>query len=215
MKVSVLVVLTVLALGGAAPAPAQSAPSTAAAAEEAGVPLAQLLEAVAKRSGKKLLVDPRVAVNLPVHLYGQEISKVDYDELLVVLNLYGFTGLDQGGYVQVLPSTEVRQRGIPLVTGSENLPLALYVTTIIKVKNTSAAQLVPILRPLVSQQGHLAALPCENTLLLVDTLANVRRLKTVIEGLDTGEPRIDRCERDRPSASPPAPRPEGTREPGR
>ena len=35
-------------------------------------------------------------------------------------------------------------------------------------KNVSAAQLVPMLRPLVPQQGHLAAYPSGNVLIISD-----------------------------------------------
>lgn len=204
MKPSVFLILTVVLLSAASPAPAQSVSSSAMAAD-GGVPLGHLLESVAKRTGKKIVADPRVGENLPVHLYGQDVAKVDYDELLSILNVYGFTGVEQGGNVQVVPTAEVRQRGIPTVSGNENLPLAQYVTAIIRVKSVSASQLVPILRPLVPQQGHLAAVGCQNTLIMVDTLANVRRLKALIEALDVGEPRPDKCVRTPASpGSPPA-----------
>lgn len=219
MKSNVLVILTVLALGVGPPAPAQSAASSLSVVAEGGVPLGQLLESVAKRSGKKILVDPRVPENLPVHLYGQDTSKVDYDELLTILDLDGFAAVEQGGYVQIVPHSEVRYRSIPLVTGSENLPLAQYVTTLIRVKSISATQLVPILRPMLPQQSHLVALPCRNVLIMVDTMANVRRIKTVIEGLDTGAPWVDKCSSsqtsDRPQPPPPPPpRPDGPGDPG-
>jgi general secretion pathway protein D len=197
MKYSVLVILTVLALGIGPPAPAQSASvSGSAAAEHGGVPLGLLLESVAKRTGKNLLVDPRVSETLPVHLYGQDISKVDYAELLAILNISGFTALEEGDHVHIIPNAEIRTRAIPVVTGSEHLPLEQYVTAVIRVKSIPASYLVPILRPLVPQAGHFAALPCRNALIMVDTLANVRRMKAVIESLDTGEPApVEKCER--------------------
>lgn len=54
----------------------------------------------------------------------------------------------------------------------------------IPVKNISAAQLVPILRPLVPVWGHLAALPDRNALILVDRSGNVRRLVEIIKILE-------------------------------
>jgi type II secretory pathway component GspD/PulD (secretin) len=75
-----------------------------------------------------------------------------------------------------------------VISGKETRPDAQYVTTVITVKNVPATQLVPIIRPMIPQEGHFAALPCVNKLILVDTFANVRRLETVIESLDVGEP---------------------------
>jgi general secretion pathway protein D len=168
----------------AMPAAAQS-PAVSESAQE-GTPITQVIESVARRTGKKLVVDPRV--HGTVMLFGQDPSRVDYDELLLILNEDGFAAVEEEGYVRVMPDAQIRQTALPIVTGNENLPGAQYVTTIIRVKSVQAAYLVPILRPLLPLVGHLAALPCRNTLIMVDTLANVRRIKALIESLDTGEP---------------------------
>jgi general secretion pathway protein D len=52
------------------------------------------------------------------------------------------------------------------------------------VDNVAAAQLVPILRPLVPQQGHLAAYPATNVLIISDRASNVDRLLTIIRRID-------------------------------
>lgn len=50
-----------------------------------------------------------------------------------------------------------------------------------------AAQLVPILRPLVPQQGHLAAYNPTNTLIVTDHAANIKRLILIIRSVDRPE----------------------------
>jgi type II secretory pathway component GspD/PulD (secretin) len=52
---------------------------------------------------------------------------------------------------------------------------------VVPLKGIGAAQLVPILRPLLPSYGHLAALPDRNALLIVDRSANVRRLVEIIK----------------------------------
>jgi general secretion pathway protein D len=52
-----------------------------------------------------------------------------------------------------------------------------------------AAQLVPLLRPLLPQQAHLVAVPCTNVLLIADTFGNVQRIEKLVRVLDVaGEP---------------------------
>ena len=51
-------------------------------------------------------------------------------------------------------------------------------------KNVSAAQLVPLLRPLVPQRGHLAAYPNGNILIISDRASNVSRIMKIIERMD-------------------------------
>jgi type II secretory pathway component GspD/PulD (secretin) len=66
-----------------------------------------------------------------------------------------------------------------------------------------AASLVPILRPLLPQQAHLAAVTCSNALLMADTFANIRHIESIVAALDTGDSfKPDRCDNaPRPPAS--------------
>src|SRR6185295_10535359 len=58
------------------------------------------------------------------------------------------------------------------------------VTRVIAVKNVAAAQLVPILRPLIPQYGHLAAHQPSNLLIISDRASNVERMMRIIERID-------------------------------
>jgi len=58
------------------------------------------------------------------------------------------------------------------------------VTQVIDVKNVSAAQLVPILRPMIPQYGHLAAYPSSNILIISDRAGNVNRMMRIIRRID-------------------------------
>lgn len=172
----------VLALLLAPHAQAQSSPSTSKDA----VPIAQVIAGTAKKTGKKFLVDPRVAGDVTV--IGLDPDGLDYPTLLSVLQVHGFTAVDDGKYVRVVPDASARQLAIPMLTNDGSYASAEYVTRVFSIKNVSAAMLVPILRPLLPQQAHLVALPCNNNLLLVDTYANVKRLEKIVNALDTGEP---------------------------
>ena len=175
----------------------QASPSTAdtVSAEHAdnGVPIAKLIATVAKKTGKKFLLDPRV--HAEVALVGQDPASVSYNELLTILQIYGYVAAEFGGYVNVSPIANARQEPSRLLSGKDSRPEAEVVTTVIPLKNVPAAQLVPILRPLIPQYGHLAALPCSNRLILVDTFGNVKRLEAVIDAMDVGEPyKPEKCE---------------------
>src|SRR5437764_14934665 len=58
------------------------------------------------------------------------------------------------------------------------------VTQVIYVRNVSAAQLVPILRPMIPQYGHLAAYPSSNILIISDRAGNVNRMMRIIRRID-------------------------------
>jgi general secretion pathway protein D len=190
MTSSASIAITLLSLTGAAFAqssPEKSSVETASTEHrENGVPFSKLITTVAKKTGKKFIVDPRVHGD--AEIVGQDTSNISFSDLLTILHVYGYAAIESGGYVSVVPDANARQVPIPLITGKETRPDSEFVTKVITVKNIPAVQLVPLLRPMIPQMGHLAALPCVNKLIYVDTFANLQRLQAVIEALDVGEP---------------------------
>lgn len=156
------------------------------AAPPGTVPISSLIATVAQNTHQKFVLDPRVRAE--VMLIGEQPSDVTYDELLTILDTYGFTAVNTGGYIQVIPNAMERWQAVPLVSDGEKRPASEYVTAVIHVRSLSAAELVPILRPMVPQQGHLAAMPCANELIMSDRFANVRRIEAIIKAMDTGAP---------------------------
>ena len=197
MKPAVSICLMIVALSACGRAAAQehAAASASSAANESaaefasrpnGVPIERVIAAVAKKSGKKFIVDARVNGN--VEILGQDISAITYSDLLSILLINGETAVEAGNYVNVIPETIVRQMPLPLATPKENYPDGQFVTSVVAIKNVPAATLVPALRPLMPTHAHLAAVPCGNSLILVDNFANVKRLEKLVAALDVGKP---------------------------
>jgi len=132
-----------------------------------------------------------------------DANKLSYGEFLTVLHVYGYTAVTDGSLTLVVPEFMVRQLALPVVSGKQTRPEAEYVTKVIAVKSVPAPQLVPILRPMLPQQGHLVALPCMNSLIIVDTFGNVRRIEELVGALDRGDPYVPpKCQ----TWEPPAPK---------
>jgi len=58
---------------------------------------------------------------------------------------------------------------------------------VIQVQHTSAAELIPLIRPLVPQFGHLAAVSSANALIISDRSANIARIEDLVRQLDRAE----------------------------
>jgi general secretion pathway protein D len=165
---------------------AQSSSATSAASREHSVPVEALVAAMAKKTGKTFVVDPRV--NSDATLIGENPASIDYAQFLAILQVNGYAAVENGGLVRVVPDAAVRYLSVPIVTGREAHPDAEYITKIISVKNTPAALLVPVLRPLMPQQAHFVAVVCTNDLVIVDTAGNIKRIEALVQALDKGEP---------------------------
>ena len=148
-----------------------------------GLDIHDVIASVSSRTRKRFLIDPRVRAS--VALVGLDARDVTYPLLMTILNVHGFTAHERDGVVVVEPDASARQIASPLVP-AENIRAsdAEFVTVILPLKNISAGQLVPILRPMMPQQAHLAAAVERNALIIVDGAANVRRMVAIAEALD-------------------------------
>lgn len=178
----------------------ESAPAMSSESHDSGTSITQIITTVARKTGKKFIVDPRVRAQ--VQLIGQDPSSVSYPQFLTILQIHGFVAVEgSDGLTRVVPDAAARQFPTPQLSSGQTFPDAQFVTEVITVKNSPAAFLVPILRPMLPQMAQLAAYPCSNTLLIVDSFANVKRIEATVKALDIGPPyKPAQCEAQNPGA---------------
>jgi general secretion pathway protein D len=143
-----------------------------------------LADTVAEVTGKTFVIDPRVKGEVTVISATPMDSKQVYEVFLSVLSVHGFSAVPSGDIIKILPDSLAKAENTPVLAEGEQRRGAQIVTQVIKVTQISAAQLIPLLRPLVPQQGHLVAYPDNNTLIISDTADNVTRLEKIIHRID-------------------------------
>jgi general secretion pathway protein D len=152
------------------------------------VALEPLLQRVGRAANKKFLVDGHV--NPQVYLGGVDANDVTFPLLLSILRANNLAVVEFEGRVNVISVNDVRLYPVPFAnTDDQNIPADEWRTRVLQPTNIEAAQLVPILRPLLPQQAHLAAFPGSNQLLIVDRYANVKRITEIVRALDKPSPR--------------------------
>jgi general secretion pathway protein D len=82
-----------------------------------------------------------------------------------------------GKVIKIVPNTDLRQLPANDLPNNVSSSSDEIVTQIVTLKNVSAAQLVPMLRPLIPTYGHLAAYPGGNMLIISDRASNVSRVQ--------------------------------------
>ena len=147
-----------------------------------------LITTVSEVTGKNFIVDTRVKGKVTVISSSPMDAASVYETFLAVLEVNGFAAVPVGKTIKILPDTNARMDGGGPISNGDGLALGDVVTHVYQIQNISAAQLVPILRPLVPQWGHLAAYTPSNMLIITDRAANVKRLEKIISQMDqTGD----------------------------
>jgi len=143
--------------------------------------LRSLIQTVSRKTGRNFIVDPRVNAKVDVVTSSPITDRELYDIFLAVLSVHGYAAVPSGDVTKIVPSTAAKQDAIP--TGDSGSGAQL-VTRVVTIEHLNAAQLVPILRPLLPQEGHLAAIQSSNRLIITDSADNIGRLLQIVRRVD-------------------------------
>src|SRR6187549_3606499 len=146
--------------------------------------IGQVIEAVAAATGKTIIPDPRIRAQVTMLSQTPMTPAAFYEAFLALLPVHQFVAVESGGIIKIVPDANARQMpniDLPsrVKSGSDEL-----ITQVIAVHNVNAAQLVPVLRPLMPQAAHMAAYPNGNILILSDRASNVSRVMRIIKRID-------------------------------
>ncbi|MQM38886.1 Type II secretion system protein D [wastewater metagenome] len=145
-----------------------------------GAQLSTLVDTVAEITGRNFVLDPRVNARVTVISRRPMDADALYQVFLSILQVHGFSAIPAGEVTKIVPDVNARQLASE---GGVNTGDAV-VTRVLTVENVPVAQLVPILRPLVPQQGHFAAYAPTNSLIISDHASNVARIADVVHKID-------------------------------
>ncbi len=146
--------------------------------------LTQIIQAVSEVTGKNFIVDPRVNAKVTMLSATPMSPDAFYQAFLSVLQVYGYVAVPAGNVIKIIPNIDAREYPSGDLPRTVSATSDQLVTQIITVKNINAAQLVPLLRPLIPQYGQLAAYPGGNMLIISDRASNVDRIMRIVHRMD-------------------------------
>jgi general secretion pathway protein D len=205
MRRHIAIAIAALALGalaiGAQQSP-QSPQRTTAAGEQPNsqritpnfkdADITQIIEAVSMATGKNFIIDPRVRAQVTMLSSTPMTPDQFYQAFLAILQVHGFVAVPAGDVIKIIPDANMRQypsNDLPRTVSATSDEL---VTQVLAVKNVGAAQLVPVLRPLMPQTAQLSAVTGANILIISDRAGNVNRMMRIIARIDeVGNPDVD------------------------
>ena len=168
-----LVVLLAVIL--ACPTGAQEASTWTVNGDE--MPLKEFIAQVQEIIGKTIVVDQRSRQsNQVVTVMSNVALDADgvYDLFLTVLKVHDLVAVEQDGIISIVQNVRAKTEGRALK----------LITTVVPLDHVPASEALKVLRPLVPQTGHVAAIEKPNVLILADNVSNLERLMGVLEQID-------------------------------
>jgi len=146
--------------------------------------LTSVIEAVSQVTGRNFIIDPRVKAQVTMISATPLSSAAFYEAFLAILQVHGYVAVPAGKVYKIIPDANARQLPATDLPDDVNGASDELVTQVVQLKNISVNQLVPILRPLMPQQAHLAAYPATNMLIISDHASNVARMMHILDRID-------------------------------
>ena len=154
--------------------------------------ITQIIEAVSMATGKNFIIDPRVRAQVTMLSSTPMTPDQFYQAFLAILQVHGFVAVPAGDVIKIIPDANMRQYPANDLPHSVSSTSDELVTQVLAVKNVGAAQLVPVLRPLMPQNAQLSAVTGANILIISDRASNVNRMMRIIARIDeVGNPDVD------------------------
>jgi len=178
----------------AAAAPAAAAPAEAEAVPEDGkritmnfqdIELSALVKFISEITGKNFILDDRVKGKITIISPEKITVEEAYAVFQSVLQVKGFTTVPSGAISKILPAQEAKTTTLETfmprraTDGGDE-----FITKLMPLENVDVNNMLPIIQPLVSPNGLLAAYAATNTLILIDSAANIDRIGRILHSLD-------------------------------
>jgi len=152
-----------------------------------------VVKAVGEITGRNFLVDPRVKGTVNIVSARPVPRTLVYPTLLSALRMQGFAAVESDGITKIVPEAEAKTQAGPVARATVNASGDRIVTQVIPLRYESAAQLVTVLRPLVTPNNVISAYVPNNAVIVTDYADNVKRIDRIIASLDqppAGEPML-------------------------
>jgi len=149
------------------------------------VDLNVLIKFISELTGKNFVIDQRVRGKATI-ISPSKISVTEaYKVFESVLEVHGFTTIQAGKIIKIVPSPDARSKNIETRLREESgLATDKVVTQLIPLKYATASEIKKLFAPLVSKSSIILDYPPTNTLIVTDVYSNIQRLTKILEAID-------------------------------
>ncbi|WP_373990014.1 type II secretion system secretin GspD [Duganella sp. BuS-21] len=178
------------AVSAAAPTAALLLPALAhAAADDAalnfvGADIESVIKAVGHYTNITFVIDPRVKGTLTVVSEKPVTKSQAFSLLTSALRLQGYAVVSGDGFAKVVPEADAKLQASPTQVDAPQAKGDQIVSQIFRLNYESAANVVTVLRPLISPNNTINANPGNNTVVVTDYADNIKRLAKIVAALD-------------------------------
>ena len=152
------------------------------------IELRDLIRFVSTIMGKNFVYDEAVVKGKVTLLSPRSLTKDEMFRVFEsVLNYHGFSIVETPEALKIVRSADAKGMAVETLDRAkfmESSPEERITTLVYPLEYLDPSTMVGTLRPLMSRDAYLVSVPSANALIMIDTSANLQRLKTLISEVD-------------------------------
>ena len=140
--------------------------------------------AMATILGRQIVVDPRIKGTITLYSEQPLSPREAFLNYMAALRGQGSTIIEVAGLLKVVPEADAKVQSGTVSVGKVTRSGDQILTQIFRLQHENAANLVAVLRPLISPNNTINANPGNNSLIITDYADNLNRIASIIAATD-------------------------------
>ncbi len=185
--------LAALGQTGAPPAPEQREVPKIKSSDDfitlnfSNIDIAALVKVMSEYTRKNFILDEKVTGKVTLMTPTKISPDEAYQVFLSALEIKGFTAVEDGKIIRIVPTATARQSGLKVIQ-DDGMKGEGYVTKLIRLTYVNPQEIVRTLTPLLTKDGSLIAYPATNALIVTDSVSTIRKIETLVQAMDMPAP---------------------------
>lgn len=151
------------------------------------IDIAALVKVMSEYTRRNFILDEKVAGKVTLMTPTKISSEEAYQVFLSALEIKGFTTVEDGKIIRIIPTSQARQSGLKVLQDGAMTGEG-FVTKLLRLNYVNPQDLVKTLSPLITKDGTLIPYPATNSLIITDAVAAIRKIEQLVEALDVPVP---------------------------
>ncbi len=179
-------ILTPAYVGSQTPAPRETPkPDRFITIDFNNVDIIVFIKFISELTGRNFIIDNRVKGKVTIISPAKISVREAYKVFESVLEIHGFTTIEAGEMIKIVPSPDARTKSIETKIREEaDSPEDKVVTQLIPLRFADPSEIKKLFAPLVSKNSVILDYPQTNMLIVTDVYSNILRLLQILEAID-------------------------------
>jgi general secretion pathway protein D len=144
-----------------------------------------VVSAISRATNKSIIVDPKVKGTISINSRQALSPSQTIDSLATALRLNGFALVETATGYRVVPEADAKLQSSQTYTSKTEVAGDQIITRVFKLNFESATNVLNLIKPMVSPNNIVSALPGNNSILITDYASNIKRIEKIIQTIDS------------------------------